>query len=127
MALFKVETIYMKAITMFVVTAMLMASVMGEDELDDVSGGVYDSGSAVFSGGKGLAITQHGLLVEDGILTLTTKGTIARCGDIYYGNGQIMTKSNFLFYGSQGVKVQDGNYYSGKSGSTYIFSNNDEE
>jgi len=117
----------MKAITTIAVMAMLMASVMGEDELDDVSGGVYDSGSAVFSGGKGLAITQHGLLVEDGILTLTPKGTIARCGDVYYGNGQITTKSNFLFYGSQGVKVQDGNYYAGKSGSTYIFSNNEEE
>ena len=114
----------MKAITMIAVTAMLMASVMGEDELDDVSGGIYDSGSAVFSGGKGLAITQHGLLVEDGILTLTPKGIISRCGDVYYGNGQIMTKSNFLFYGSQGMKVQDGNYYAGKSGSTYIFSNN---
>ena len=116
----------MKAIITITLTAMLMASVMA-DELDDVSGGVYDSGSAVFSGGKGLAITQHGLLVEDGILTLTPKGIIARCGDVYYGNGQIMTKSNFLFYGSQGMKVQDGNYYAGKSGSTYIFSNNEEE
>jgi hypothetical protein len=65
----------MKAIITMTLTAMLMASVMA-DELDDVSGGVYDSGSAVFSGGKGLAITQHGLLVEDGILTLTPKGII---------------------------------------------------
>ena len=87
----------MKAIITITLTAMLMASVMA-DELDDVSGGVYDSGSAVFSGGKGLAITQHGLLVEDGILTLTPKGIIARCGDVYYGNGQIMTKSNFLLW-----------------------------
>ena len=116
----------MKAITMITLTAMLVASGWA-DELDDVSGGVYNSGSAVFSGGKGLAITQHGLLVADGILTLTPKGTIARCGDVYYGNGQIMTKSNFLFYGSQGIKVQDGNYYAGKSGSTYIFSNNESE
>ena len=111
----------MKAITTITLMAMLMASGMADD---DVSGGVYDSGSAVFSGGKGLAITQHGLLVEDGILTLTPKGIISRCGDFYYGNGQITTKSGYLFYGSQGIKVQDGNYYSGKSGSTYIFSNN---
>jgi len=113
----------MKAIITMTLTAMLMASGMAE-ELDDVSGGVYDSGSAVFSGGKGLAITQNGLLVEDDILTLTPKGIISRCGDFYYGNGQITTKSGYLFYGSQGIKVQDGNYYSGKSGSTYIFSNN---
>jgi len=117
------ESFYMKTI---IILLMMVAGVWA-DELDDVSGGVYDSGSAVFSGGKGLAITQHGLLVEDGILTLTPKGTIARCGDVYYGNGQIMTKSNFLFYGSQGMKVQDGNYYAGKSGSTYIFSNNESE
>lgn len=105
----------------------MMAGAVWADDLDNVSGGVYDSGSAVFSGGKGLAITQEGLLAQQGILTLTPKGPIARCGDFYFGNGQIATKSGFLFFGSQGMKVQNGNYYAGKAGSTYIFSSDEAE
>ena len=117
------EGCYMKTI----IILLMMAGVVVAQDLDAVSGGVYDSGSAVFSGGKGLAITQNGLLAEVGILTLTPSGTIARCGNFYYGNGQIATKSGFLFYGSQGTKVQVGNYYSGTSGSTYIFSSDEAE
>jgi hypothetical protein len=116
----------MKAITMIAVTAMLMASVMGEDELDDFSGGVYDSGNAVFSGGKGLAITSNGLLVKVGILTLTPKGCYSSCGNVSYGNGEIVTKSGFLHFGNKGTKVQDGNYYSGTAGSTYIYDSDTE-
>jgi hypothetical protein len=126
MALFKVQSFYMKAITMIAVTAMLMASVMGEDSLNDFSGGVYDSGNAVFSGGKGLAITSNGLLVKVGILTLTPKGCYSSCGDVSYGNGEIVTKSKFLYYGNKGTKVQDGNYYSGTAGSTYIYDSGSE-
>ena len=107
------------------VMAVLVAPVMGED-LNDFAGGVYDSGDAVFSGGRGVAITQKGLLVDDGILKLTPKGPYASCGNVYYGNGEIVTKTGFLFYGSSGTKVQDGNYYSGTAGSTYIFDNDSE-
>ena len=111
---------------MIAVTAMLMASVMAEDSLDEFSGGVYNSGNAVFSGGRGLAITSNGLLVKVGILTLTPNGCYSSCGDVYYGNGEITTKSGFLYYGSNGTKVQVGNYYSGTAGSTYVFENESE-
>jgi hypothetical protein len=112
----------MKAIIMIVVTAMLMASVMA----DDFDGGVYDSGYAVFSGGKGLGITSNGLIVDDGILKLTPKGCYSSCGDVYYGGDEIVTKSGYLYYGSNGTKVQVGEYYSGTAGSTYVFENDSE-
>ena len=112
----------MKAITMIVVTAMLMASVMAED----FAGGVYDSGTAVFSGGKGLAITSNGLLVDNGILKQTPNGCYSSCGDVYYGGNEIVTKSGYLFYGSNGTKVQCGQYYSGTAGSTYVFEDDSE-
>ena len=116
----------MKAITTITLMAMLMASGMADDELDEFSGGVYNSGNAVFSGGKGLAITSNGLLVKVGILTLTPKGCYSSCGDVSYGNGEIVTKSGFLHYGSNGTKVQDGKYYSGTAGSTYIYDSDTE-
>jgi len=112
----------MKAITMFVVTAMLMASVMA----NDFDGGVYDSGEAVFSGGKGLSITSNGLIVNVGILKLTPNGCYSSCGDVYYGNNEIVTKTGYLYYGSNGTKVQVGNYYSGTAGSTYVFEDESE-
>jgi hypothetical protein len=116
----------MKAITTITLMAMLVASGLAEDELDEFSGGVYNSGNAVFSGGKGLAITSNGLLVKVGILTLTPKGCYSSCGDVSYGNGEIVTKSGFLHYGNKGTKVQVGNYYSGTAGSTYIYDSDTE-
>ena len=112
----------MKAITMITLTAMLMASVMAED----FAGGVYDSGTAVFSGGKGLAITSNGLIVDNGILKQTPNGCYSSCGDVYYGGNEIATKSGYLFYGSNGTKVQVGQYYSGTAGSTYVFEDDSE-
>ena len=105
--------------------AVFVTQVMAED-LNEFAGGVYDSGSAVFSGGKGVAITQNGLAVDDGILKLTPNGCYSSCGNVYYGNGQIVTKSGYLFFGSNGTKVQVGNYYSGTAGSTYIFESDPE-
>jgi hypothetical protein len=112
----------MKAITMITLTAMLMASGMA----DDFDGGVYDSGYAVFSGGKGLAITSNGLIVDNGILKQTPNGCYSSCGDVYYGGNEIVTKSGYLYYGSNGTKVQVGEYYSGTAGSTYVFENDSE-
>ena len=112
----------MKAIITITLTAMLMASVMAED----FAGGVYDSGTAVFSGGKGLAITSNGLIVDNGILKQTPNGCYSSCGDVYYGGNEIVTKSGYLFYGSNGTKVQVGQYYSGTAGSTYVFEDDSE-
>lgn len=103
--------------------AVLVAPVMAED-LDEFAGGVYNSGSAVFSGGRGVAITQNGLAVDSGILKLTPSGCYSSCGNVYYGNGEIVTKTGYLFYGSNGTKIQNGNYYSGTAGSTYLFESN---
>ena len=112
----------MKAIITMTLTAMLVASVMA----DDFDGGVYDSGYAVFSGGKGLAITSNGLIVDNGILKQTPNGCYSSCGDVYYGGNEIVTKSGYLYYGSNGTKVQVGQYYSGTAGSTYVFEDDSE-
>ena len=117
--LFVLESFYMKTI---IILLMMVAGVWA----DDFAGGVYDSGTAVFSGGKGLAITSNGLIVDNGILKQTPNGCYSSCGDVYYGNGEIVTKSGFLFYGSNGTKVQVGEYYSGTAGSTYVFENDSE-
>jgi hypothetical protein len=112
----------MKAITTITLMAMLMASV----NADDFDGGVYDSGYAVFSGGKGLAITSNGLIVDNGILKQTPNGCYSSCGDVYYGGNEIVTKTGYFYYGSNGTKVQVGEYYSGTAGSTYVFENDPE-
>ena len=111
----------MKA-TLILVTALLMAGVRA----DDFAGGAYNSGYAVFSGGKGLAITSNGLIVDDGILKLTPSGCYSSCGNVYYGADEIVTKTGYLYYGSEGAKVQVGNYYSGTAGSTYVFEDDEE-
>ena len=59
------EFLRMKAILFLM--AVLVAPVWAGD-LDEFVGTTYDSGNAVFSGGKGMAITRNGLVVQDGDL-----------------------------------------------------------
>jgi len=115
----------MKAI--LIAMAVLVAPVMAED-LNEFVGTTYNFGNAVFSGGRGVAITQNGLVVKSGCLFLITKGLYASCRNVYYGNGKLTTTDGFLSYGTDGnMRVRDGNYYSGSSGQTYIYESNSPE
>ena len=120
-----VETFYMKAI--LIAMAVLVAPVMGED-LNEFVGTTYNSGNAVFSGGRGVAITQNGLVVKSGCLFLTTQGIYASCGNMYYGNGNLTVVDEDISYGTAGnMRVNDGNYYAGSNGQTYIYESDGSE
>ena len=107
--------------------AVLVAPVMADD-LNEFVGTTYNSGNAVFSGGRGVAITQNGLVVKSGSLFLTTTGLYASCRNLYYGNGKLTATDGLLSYGTDGnMKVRDGNYYSGSKGQTYIYESNSSE
>jgi len=113
------EFLRMKAILFLM--AVLVAPVMGQD-LNEFVGTTYPSGNAVFSGGRGVAITQNGLVVKSGPLFLTTTGLYASCGNMYYGNGKLTVVDGDFSYGTAGnMRVRDGNYYAGNNGQTYIY------
>jgi hypothetical protein len=91
----------MKAITMIVVTAMLMASVMAQDE-DAVLGVVI--GKSGFQCGKNCAIGADGVAVYgDGRGNyITSKGFAYKSGTDYVASsGTYVTESNGWFYGSK--------------------------
>jgi hypothetical protein len=107
--------------------AVLVAPVMAQD-LDDFVGTTYPSGNAVFSGGRGVAITQNGLVVKSGSLFLTTTGLYASCGNLYYGNGNLTVVDRDISYGTAGnMRVRDGSYYAGNNGQTYIYDSDGSE
>ena len=91
----------MKAIIMFAVTAMLMASVMGQDE-EAVLGVVI--GKSGFQCGKGCAIGGDGVAVYgDGHGNyITSKGFAYKSGTDYVASeGTYVTQSSGWFYGSK--------------------------
>ena len=113
------EFLRMKA-TLFLM-AVLVAPGMGED-LDEFVGTTYPSGNAVFSGGKGVAITRNGLVVQNGDLFITPKGLYAKCGNMYYGNGKLTIVDGDYSYSNDGTsRVRVGNYFAGNNGQTYIY------
>lgn len=119
------EFLRMKA-TLFLM-AVLVAPVWAQD-LNEFVGTTYPSGNAVFSGGRGVAITQNGLVVRSGPLFLTTTGLYASCGNLYYGNGNLTVVDRDISYGTAGnMRVKDGNYYAGNNGQTYIYDSDGSE
>jgi hypothetical protein len=109
----------MKA-TLFLM-AMLVASAMADD-LDEFVGTTYPSGNAVFSGGRGVAITRNGLVVKNGPLFITPKGLYGSCGNMYYGNGNLTVVDGSFSYGPAGtMRTQVGTYFAGNNGQTYIY------
>ncbi|NBW17071.1 MAG: hypothetical protein EBR82_54750 [Caulobacteraceae bacterium] len=109
----------MKAILFL--TAVLVAPVMAGD-LDEFVGTTYDSGNAVFGGGRGVAITQNGLVVKNGTLFITPHGLYSSCGNMYYGNGKLTVVDGYFSYSNDGTsRTRVGNYFAGNKGQTYIY------
>ena len=119
------EFLRMKAT--LILMALLVAGVYGQD-LNEFAGTTYPSGNAVFSGGRGVAITQNGLVVQSGFLFITPRGLYASCGNMYYGNGNLTVVDRGFSYGTAGnLRAQVGNYFAGNNGQTYIYSNDNGE
>ena len=105
----------MKAITMFVVTAMLMASVMGEDEgrseMNNFIGGVY-RGEGSFAMTRNVANGSSGSIIRSGNTFFTPEGVCRKVGNTYlcYDGVVVSTGKSFVGY----------DHFVAKSGNTYV-------
>jgi len=111
----------MKAVIMIAVTAMLMASVMGEDEdegvgIGDFAGGVL--GKSAIITGRNTAVTSDGKFIcSNGRGFATSDGYYGSNGNQVFGNGKLVVKSKSFFYGSSSSWKNGNSYYDGKKGS----------
>jgi hypothetical protein len=115
MALFGVETFYMKAITTIVVTAMLMASVMAEDDDGDAAdfvGAVLKRNG--FSCGRGCVISENGGMAyssSSGRSIISTEGFYFKSGRSVVGKDEtFISKSGNFFYGTSAT-IKAGSAY----------------
>jgi hypothetical protein len=115
MGLFKVESFYMKAITMIAVTAMLIASVMAEDEDGDAAdfvGAVLKRNG--FSCGRGCVISENGGMAyssSSGRSIISTEGFYFKSGRSVVGKDEtFISKSGNFFYGTSAT-IKAGSAY----------------
>jgi hypothetical protein len=115
MALIRVESFYMKAITMIAVTAMLMASVMGEDDDGDAAdfvGAVLKRNG--FSCGRGCVISENGGMAyssSSGRSIISTEGFYFKSGRSVVGKDEtFISKSGNFFYGTSAT-IKAGSAY----------------
>jgi hypothetical protein len=115
MALFKIQSFYMKAITMIAVTAMLMASVMGEDDDGDAAdfvGAVLKRNG--FSCGRGCVISENGGMAyssSSGRSIISTEGFYFKSGRSIVGKDEtFISKSRNFFYGTSAT-IKAGSAY----------------
>ena len=110
----------MKAITMITLTAMLMASVMADDEdeigIGDFAGGVL--GKSAIITGKNTAVTSDGKFIySNGRGFATSGGYYGANGKQVFGNGKLVVKSGSFFYGSSFSWKNANSYFDGTKGS----------
>jgi len=105
----------MKAITMFVVTAMLMASVMAEDDDGDSAdfvGAVLKRNG--FSCGRGCVISENGGMAyssSSGRSIISTEGFYFKSGRSVVGKDEtFISKSGNFFYGTSAT-IKAGSAY----------------
>jgi hypothetical protein len=115
MALFKVQSFYMKAITMIAVTAMLMASVIAEDDDGDAAdfvGAVLKRNG--FSCGRGCVISENGGMAyssSSGRSIISTDGFYFKSGRSVVGKDEtFISKSGNFFYGTSAT-IKAGSAY----------------
>jgi len=106
----------MKAITMIVVTAMLMASVMAEDEseMNDFVGGVYD-GNGISATAGNVAVGTHGAIIKAGDTYLTPTGVYVKAGDSYVSANRTVVRAGDSFVGYNTSQVKADNVFVGRS------------
>jgi len=113
----------MKAITTIMVTAMLMASALaGEDdgEMETFVGGVYgEKGFAVIID-KDTALVNGKLILRNGDVYTTPKGTYTDNHGVYSGPKGITTRNGDIFAGSTGIRYGSGDVFFGSGGATIV-------
>lgn len=97
----------MKAITMIAVTAMLMASVMAEDEeteMNDFVGGVYRGGGSVHRAGNVL-MTEEGLIFKSGSRFIYQDGRVCQhVGSTYIReDSSVVVRAGSAFVSNDGL------------------------
>ena len=113
----------MKAIIMITLTAMLMASgFAGEDdgEMEAFVGGVYgEKGFAVIID-KDTALVNGKLILRNGDVYTTPKGTYTDNHGVYSGPKGITTRNGDIFAGSTGIRYGSGDVFFGSGGATIV-------
>jgi len=107
----------MKAITMIAVTAMLMASVMGEDEeteMNDFVGGVYD-GSGISATAGNVAVGTQGSIIKAGDTYFTPTGVYVKAVDSYVSANRTVVRAGDSFVGYNTSQVKADNVFVGRS------------
>ena len=107
----------MKAITMIVVTAMLMASGLAEDEdcgrseMSNFIGGVY-RGEGSFAMTRNVANGSSGSIIRSGNTFFTPEGVCRKVGNTYlcYDGVVVSTGKSFVGY----------DHFVAKAGNTYV-------
>ena len=112
----------MKAIITITLTAMLMASVMAEDQsaMEAFVGGVYgEKGFAVIID-KDTALVNGKLILRNGDVYTTPKGTYTDNHGVYSGPKGITTRNGDIFAGSTGIRYGSGDVFFGSGGATIV-------
>ena len=115
----------MKALTMIVVTAMLMASVMAEDEecegkMEAFVGGVYgEKGFAVILS-KDQALVNGKLILRNGDVYITPKGIYTDNNGVYSCPKGIVSRNGDIFAGKTGIRYGSGDVFFGSGGATIV-------
>ena len=107
----------MKAITMITLTAMLMASVMAEEdeggsEMNNFIGGVY-RGEGSFAMTKNVANGSSGSIIRSGNTFFTPEGVCRKVGNTYLCNDGVVVSTGKSFVGYDHFVAKAGNTYVG--------------
>lgn len=109
----------MKAITMITLTAMLMASVMAEDGMDDFMGGVYER-PGIYAKTSNVAVGD-GIVIKCGDTFFTDEGICRKAGSFYFNEKDIVLSTGSSFISENNFTAKAGNVCVGTGGVT-IFS-----
>ena len=114
----------MKAIITITLTAMLMASVMAEDEdcgkMEAFVGGVYgEKGFAVILS-KDQALVNGKLILRNGDVYITPKGIYTDNNGVYSCPKGIVSRSGDIFAGKTGIRYGSGDVFFGSGGATIV-------
>lgn len=110
------EGCYMKTITLITLTAMLMASVMAddEDEMNDFIGGVYRGGGTVHRAGS-VIMTEDGLIFKSGSRFIYQDGRVCQhVGSTYIReDSSVVVRAGNAFVSNDGLTEKVGSCYIG--------------